>query len=59
MQGRIRRFAATVTHEDASGNQEEELPVYAPDAEAAKRLALTYILQVMKLTDFELRLVGA
>jgi hypothetical protein len=55
MKGRIRRFAATVTHE----SQEEELPVYAPDAEAAKRLALAYILQVMKLTDFELRLVGA
>lgn len=38
---------------------EEIFPVYMEDYLAAKSLALSYVLQVLKLRDFELRMVGA
>jgi hypothetical protein len=51
----IRRFAASVTYRWKDGTvHEEEIPTWA-----ANRLTLAYVLQVLKLNDFELRVVGA
>jgi hypothetical protein len=56
----VRRFAARVTYRDKDGAlHEEEIPTWAEDYAAANRLALAYVLQVLKIRDFELRLVGA
>lgn len=56
----VRRFAARVTYRDRDGAlHEEEIPLRAEDYGAANRLLLAYVLQVLKLRDFELRLVGA
>jgi hypothetical protein len=40
-------------------NREVHFPVLAPDPQAANHLALTYVLQILRLDDFELRVVGA
>jgi hypothetical protein len=56
----VRRFAASVTYRDKDGAlHEEEIPLRAEDYGVAHRLLLAYVLQVLKLRDFELRLVGA
>jgi hypothetical protein len=56
----IRRFAASLTYRRKDGTiHEEEIPTWAEDYGAANRLALAYVLQVLKLRDFELRVVGA
>ncbi len=56
----VRRFAASVTYRDKGGAlHEEEIPLRAEDYGAAHRLLLAYVLHVLKLRDFELRLVGA
>jgi hypothetical protein len=39
--------------------QEEEFPVRAVDYATASRIAFDYVLKVLKLEDFELRIVGA
>jgi hypothetical protein len=58
--GSVRRFEATVTYRDALNKEREEIfPIYAANPEAAKRMALDYVLSVLKLDDFELRVVGA
>jgi hypothetical protein len=36
-----------------------EFPVHAPSYTTASDMAFTYVLQVLKLKDFELRIVGA
>lgn len=57
---KIRPYAATVAYRDAIGKmQEEEFPVYAADPAAASDLAFLYVRAVMRLDDFELRVVGA
>jgi hypothetical protein len=56
----IRRFEASVSYRDRQGQaQEEAFPIHARDYEAANRLAFVYVLEVLKLDEFELRLVGA
>jgi hypothetical protein len=56
---KVRPFAATVTYRDSNGAQQEEhVPLVAEDYEAAKALALRYVLEVLKLEDFELRVAG-
>jgi hypothetical protein len=56
----IRRFAASVTYHRKDGAlHEEEIPVWAEDYRAANRIVLAYVLQVLKLQEFELRIVGA
>jgi hypothetical protein len=56
----IRRFSASVSYRNKEGTlQEEEIPVHAEDYERANHLAFTYVLQVLKLREFELRIVGA
>ncbi len=57
---KVRAFTASVDYSDTErGAIEESFPVYAPDYPAAKDIALSYILQVLKLQDFEMRIVGA
>ena len=56
----VRRFAASVTYRSTEGrDQEEEFPVLAADPPTANQLALAYVLEVLRLDDFELRIVGA
>jgi hypothetical protein len=56
----VRFFAASVSYRDKeSRNQEEHFPVLAGDPQEASRLALAYVLQILRLEDFELRVVGA
>jgi hypothetical protein len=57
---RVRRFLAEVSFRDSSGaNQEQAFPVYEEEGAAAKSLALAYVLQILRLKEFELRIVGA
>jgi hypothetical protein len=57
---KIRLYSATVAYRNALGKmQEEEFPVRATDNAAASEIAFLYVRQVMKLEDFELRVVGA
>jgi hypothetical protein len=55
----VRQFAAQVTYSKDGASHEEAIPVWAEDYRAANRLALAYVLQVLKLPEFELRLVGS
>lgn len=60
MKQRVRRFTAYVSFRDHAGvEQEEVVPVQAARFDAAQELALRYVLQVLKLQDFELRIAGA
>jgi len=57
---KIRPYSASVVYRNAAGQrQEEEFPVHAADPAAASDIAFLYVRQVMKLEDFELRVVGA
>ncbi len=57
---KIRAYSASVAYRNSEGKmQEEEFPVHATDPAAASELAFLYVRQVMKLEDFELRVVGA
>jgi hypothetical protein len=58
--GRVRRFQASVAYLDSAGVEtEEKFPVVAADPDAARDLAVAYVLTVLKLKDFELRIIGA
>jgi hypothetical protein len=60
MRPKVRPFAASVEYRDAAGEMvEETFPVRASDHAAASRLALAYVLEVLKHQEFELRVVGA
>jgi hypothetical protein len=60
MNMKVRRFDASIAYTTPEGKtQEEEFPVRAADYAAANRIALDYVLKVLKLDDFELRIVGA
>lgn len=53
-------FAATVSHRDTLGQEHEEsFPVRAAGREMACEMALQYVLEVLKLKEFKLRVVGA
>jgi hypothetical protein len=56
---KVRRFEASVSYATEGEEHEEPLPIYAPDYDSANRMAFAYVLQVMKLQEFELRIVGA
>lgn len=57
---RILPYAASVTYRDSEGKlQEEEFPLTASDYTTAQKIAFTYVLQVLKLKEFELRVVGS
>lgn len=60
MPAKVRAFAASVEFRDATGRVvEESFPLRAADSGAANRLALAYVLEVLKHQEFELRVVGA
>ncbi len=60
MPAKVRPFAASVEFRDATGRVvEEAFPVRAADYGAANRLALVYVLEVLRHQEFELRVVGA
>ncbi|MFY9824343.1 MAG: hypothetical protein WAM82_23405 [Thermoanaerobaculia bacterium] len=57
---RIRPFVASVAYQNPTGQtQEDDFPVQAPDFATATRIAFTYVLNVLKHKDFELRIVGS
>ena len=57
---KVRCFVASVTYRENDGtDKEESFPVRVMDYATAQSVALTYVLQTMKLEDFELRIVGA
>jgi hypothetical protein len=57
---KVRRFVASVTYREIDGtDKEESFPVHVMDYTTAQSVALTYVLQTLKLEDFELRIVGA
>ena len=60
MNMKIRRFDASIAYTNPEGKtQEDEFPVRAADYTTASRIAFDYVLKVLKLEDFELRIVGA
>ena len=57
---KIRRFTVSVEYKDTEGRSREEVfPVQVGDYSVAKAIAVSYVLQIMRLSDFELRIVGA
>jgi hypothetical protein len=57
---KVRPYAASVAYRGPTGLvQEETFPVYAADPAAASRMAFLYVINVLKLEDFELRVVGS
>jgi hypothetical protein len=57
---KVRAYSATVAYRNLEGKQqEEEIPVRATDPAEASHLVFLYVRQVMKLEDFELRVVGS
>ncbi len=60
MKKKMRTFAAEVSYKDSIGTScEETFPVTVDDYDTAKDLAVRYAVEVLKLQDFELRIVGA
>jgi len=57
---RIRPFTVSVAYQNTTGQtQEDDFPVRAQDYATASRIAFTYVLNVLKYKDFELRIVGS
>lgn len=57
---KVRSFTASVSYKDKGGADREEIfPVKALDYSTATSLAFTYALRILKLQDFELRIIGA
>jgi len=57
---KVRRFDASVSFRDSGGvEREENFPVFERDYSAAKSLAFIYVVQILRLQEFELRMTGA
>lgn len=57
---KIRCFTASVTYREVDGtDKEENFPVWVADYPTATSVALSYVLQILRLEDFELRVVGS
>jgi hypothetical protein len=57
---RVVEYSATVSYRNQDGKlQEEEFPLRASDYSIALDSAVAYVVQVMKLQDFELRVAGS
>jgi len=56
---KVRHFVASVSFRKTGQLETEEWPVYAWDHPMATRMAVAYALGVLKLEDFELRVVGS
>jgi hypothetical protein len=59
MNRKVRQFVAFVSYRVDGADREEQFPVQVHDFATAQRVALRYTLEVLRLTDFELRMVGA
>jgi hypothetical protein len=59
-QRKVYSYSASVFYRNSGGEDvQEKFPVVAPDRAAASDLAFAYVLQVLKLGEFEIRIVGA
>lgn len=57
---RVRSFVAEVVFRDHEGrSREERFPIREKEYQAATSLAFQYACRVLKLSEFELRLVGS
>jgi len=57
---KLRTFSAEVSYKNPEGGSvEETFPVTVEDYDTAKDLAFRYAVEVLKLRDFELRIVGS
>jgi hypothetical protein len=56
---KVHHFVASVSYEKDRLQHTEEWPVYAWDHPMATQMAVAYAVQVLKLKDFELRVVGS
>jgi hypothetical protein len=57
---RVFPYKASVTYRNREGQEAEEVfPLRALDRTAASDLAVAYVLRVLKLQEFEIRIVGA
>jgi hypothetical protein len=56
---KVHHFVASVSYQKDRQNLTEEWPVYAWDHPMATQMAFAYAVQVLKLKDFELRVVGS
>jgi hypothetical protein len=57
---KIRLYSASVSYRNSLGKmQEDSFPVRASDPAAASEIAFLYVREVLKLEDFELRVVGS
>ena len=56
---RLFRYRVFVTYEGQEGEKQDEFPVLASTPSQARDLAFAYTLQVLKLGDFSLRVLGA
>jgi hypothetical protein len=56
---RIRSYLAKVSYRQDGEERDESFPVRTSDHQDATRLAVAYILDVLRLAEFELRIVGS
>lgn len=57
---KVRQFTAYVMYRDEAGaEREESFPVHTHSFDKAKDTAFRYAVNVLRLQDFELRMVGA
>ncbi|HZF08126.1 MAG TPA: hypothetical protein VFE33_04975 [Thermoanaerobaculia bacterium] len=57
---RLLTYSARLSYEEPPGHvHEDSFPVVASTPQEATKLAFAYVLQVLKLGDFELRVLGA
>jgi hypothetical protein len=56
----VSRYGATVLFRDTTGRERREaFPLVTFDHQAATRLAVAYVVEVLGLLEFELRVVGS
>ena len=56
----VRRYEAVVSFRDAAGiDRRQAFPLMTSDHQSATRLAVAYTLEVLGLSEFELRVVGS
>ena len=57
---RLLTYSARLSYEEPRGHlHEDAFPVVALTHQEATKLAFAYVLEVLKLRDFELRVLGA
>jgi hypothetical protein len=60
MMKKVRQFTAYVVYKDEAGaEREESFPVHTHSFDKAKDTAFQYVVDVLRIDDFELRMVGS